>query len=239
MLTDEKNNYFQELRRNLQQEGVVVCPEAEGLLTVELEGQRLCQITGNGAVRYWKDEVAGDSRSTALDKVTNIAKTTAEYMRLIEAAPFLTVGGLQGDYRVLADFNGIVLAGHPTEFGAQFITWELVRDRTGLYQGNYYGPSVGIDSYAAAKRDFATRSGLLPRSALFTPEQLTEVYRSIHEVLESTYPITDERQKCLQSVAEQIEHTVPDLDDRVSLSNQRELELDTMESNEAGGMKLC
>ena len=88
MITDEKNNYFQELRRNLQQEGVVVCPEVEGLLTVELDGQRLCQITGNGAGRYWKDEVAEDSRSMALDRVTNIAKTTAEYMRLIEAAPF-------------------------------------------------------------------------------------------------------------------------------------------------------
>ena len=239
MITDEKNNYFQELRRNLQQEGVVVCPEMGGLLTVELDGRRLCQITDNGAVRYWTDEVAEDSRSMALDRVTDIAKITAEYMRLIEAAPFLTVGNLRGDYRVLADFNDIVLAGHPTEFGAQFITWELVRDRTGLYQGNYYGPSVGIDSYAAAKRDFATRSGLLPRSVLFTPEQLTEVYRSIRETLESPYPITDERQKCLQSTAEQIEHAILNLDERVNLSNQRELELNTMESNENGGMKLC
>ena len=44
MTTDKKSNYFQELRLNLQREGVVVCPETEGLLTVELDGQRLCQI---------------------------------------------------------------------------------------------------------------------------------------------------------------------------------------------------
>lgn len=239
MITDEKSNYFQELRRNLQQEGVVVCPETDGLLTVELDGRRLCQITDNGAVRYWKDEAAEDSRSMALDRVTDIAKITEEYMRLIEAAPFLTVGNLRGDYRVLANFNDVVLAGHPTKYGAQFVTWEQSPDRTSLGHGHYYGPSAGIGSYAAAKQDFATRSGLLPRSALFTSEQLTEVYRSVRETLESPYPITDERRKCLQSTAEQIEHAVPDLDERVSLSNQRELELNTMESNEAGGMKLC
>ncbi len=239
MTTDAKNNYFQELRCNLQREDVIVCPETDGLLTVELDGQRLCQITDNGAVWYWMDEVAEESRSMALDRVTDIAKTTAEYMRLIEAAPFLTVGSLKGDYRVLADFNDTVLAGHPTQYGVQFVTWEQSPDRTSLGHGHYYGPSVGIDSYAAAKRDFATRSGLLPRSALFTLEQLTEVYRSIQETLESPYPITDERQKCLQSTAEQIEHAVPDLDERVNLSNQRELELDTMESSDDGGMKLC
>ena len=71
---------------------------------------------------------------------------------------------------------------------------------------------------------FAARSGLVPRSALFTPEQLTEVYRCIHETLESRYPITDERKKCLESAAEQIERGVPDLDERVGLSNDKELE---------------
>ena len=32
------------------------------------------------------------------------------------------------------------------------------------------------DSYEKVKRDFATRSGLLPESALFTLEQLVELY---------------------------------------------------------------
>ena len=121
-----------------------------------------------------------------------------------------------------------------TQYGTQFVTWDRTNDRTTLTRGLYYGPSVGIDSYVASKRDFATRSGLISRSALFTPEQLTEVYRSIHETLDSEYPITEERQKCLQSAAEQIERNVPDLEERVALSNQKELD-----APEQNGMQFC
>ena len=156
----------------------------------------------------------------------------------MEAAPQLTASGLAGDYRLLADFNDVVLAGHPTEYGVQFVTWERVRERTGLNAGDYYGPGNGTDSYTAAKQGFATRSGLIPRSALFAPEQLTEVYRCIHETLESEDSITDERQKCLESVAEQIERCVPELDERVALSNQKEVELAAMESPQDGGMQF-
>jgi len=110
--------------------------------------------------------VSNDSRREALDTVTAIAKATAEYMRQMETAPQLTASGLTGDYRLLADFNDTVLAGHPTQYGVQFITWERVQNRAALYQGNYYGPDVGIGGYTAAKRDFAARSGLVLRSAL-------------------------------------------------------------------------
>ena len=239
MNTDEKNKYFQELSRNLRHEGLIVKTETEeGLLPVELDGQRLCLVLDTGAVRYWKEDVADDHRSAALNRVTDITKITAEYMRQMEAAPQLTASGLTGDYRLLAEFNDTVLAGHPSKYGVQFITWEWVRDHTALYQGNYYGPESGTDSYTAAKRNFAARSGLVPRSALFTPEQLAEVYRCIHETLESRYPITDERKKCLESAAEQIERGVPDLDEQVALSNQKEVELTAMESPQDGGMQF-
>ena len=239
MNTDEKNKYFQELSRNLRHEGLIVKTETEeGLLPVELDGQRLCLVLDTGAVRYWKEDVADDHRSAALNRVTDVAKITAEYMRQMEAAPQLTASGLTGDYRLLAEFNDTVLAGHPSKYGVQFITWEWVRDHTALYQGNYYGPESGTDSYTAAKRNFAARSGLVPRSALFTPEQLAEVYRCIHETLESAYPITEERRKCLESAAEKIERCVPDLDARVMESNQKEIELAAMESPQDGGMQF-
>lgn len=239
MNADEKNRYFQELSRNLRHEGLTVKPETEeGLLPVELDGQRLCLALDSGAIRYWREDAADERRSAALDRVTDVAKITAEYMRQLETAPQLTASGLTGDYRLLAEFNDTVLAGHPSKYGIQFVTWEWVQDRTALYQGNYYGPESGTDSYTAAKRNFATRSGLVPRSALFTPEQLAEVYRCIHESLESEYPITDERQKCLKSAAEQIERCVPDLGERVALSNQKEAELTAMESPQDGGMQF-
>ena len=40
-----------------------------------------------------------------------IVRTTAEYMRQMEMAPFLKADGLEDGYKVLADFNGTVLAG--------------------------------------------------------------------------------------------------------------------------------
>ena len=234
-----RSDFFSELTRNLQYEGLTVKTETEeGLLPVELDGQPLCLVLDTGVVRYWREDVADDHRRAALDRVTSIAKATAEYISQMEAAPQLTASGLTGDYRLLADFNGMVLAGHATEYGVQFATWERSNDRTALGQGHYYGPNNGVDCYTAAKRDFAIRSGLIPRSALFTPEQLTEVYRSICETLESNYPITDERQECLKSAAGQIEHIVPDLDERVELSNQKELELADMESPQDSGIQF-
>jgi len=239
MNAEEKNRYFQELTLNLQHEGFAVKPETEeGLLPIELDGQRLCLALDTGSVRYWREDTADDHRSAALDKAISITKTTAEYMRQMETAPQLTASGLTGDYRLLADFNDVVLAGHPTRYGVQFATWERVRERTGLNAGNCYGPPGGVDSYTAAKRDFATRSGLIPHSALFAPEQLTEIYRCIHETLNSSYPITEERQKCLESVVEQIEAAVPDLNERVILSNDKELEFADMKFSQDSGIQF-
>ena len=60
---------------------------------------------------------------------------------------------------------------------------------------------------------------------IFTPEQLAEVYRCIHETLESAYPITDARRALLEEASRKIESAVPDLERRVSESNREELAL--------------
>lgn len=53
MSTEEKSRYFRELAINLQHEGFTVKPETEdGLLPVELDGQRLCLALDTGGVRY-------------------------------------------------------------------------------------------------------------------------------------------------------------------------------------------
>lgn len=239
MNTEEKTSYFRELTRNLRHEGLSIKPETpDGLLPVELDRMLLCRITDTGGVRYRAEDTADEHRSAALNKVIDIAKITAEYMRQMETAPQLTASSLTGDYRLLAEFNDVVLAGHPTSHGMQFVTWAWVQDHTALYQGDYYGPGAGVESYASAKRDFAVRSGLVLRISLFTPEQLTEIYRSIHETLEDPCPITDEQQKCLRSAAEQIEYSVPDLEERVARSDQVELEQMSAGSPQDGGMQF-
>ena len=226
------SKYFRELTLNLQHVGFVVKPETdEGLLPVELDGQRLCLALDTGTVRYWREDVADDYRSAALDRVNSITKATAEYMSQLAAAPQLTANSLTEDYRLLADFNGVVLAGHPTRYGVQFVTWERSSDRTSLGSGHYYGPGGGADSYTAAKRDFATRSGLIPRSALFDQKQLIEIYHCSVEVQAGLYSITDEQGKCLQSIIDQIELSIPNLGE---LLDQEQ----NIEAPEDGGMQF-
>lgn len=226
--SETRDRYFAEAALRLREAGFEPRSQEDKLLPVDWQGSRLCRITAGGGAQFRAEYLDREGGRAAFDRVTEIAATTAEYMRLMEAAPHLVATGLEGDYRLLADFGGAVLAGHPTTHGTEFITWEWDYPHTGMWQGHYYG-----GNYAGAKQDFCIRAGLIKQNQLFSPEQLTEVYRAIHETLDSAYPITAERLKLLESAAEQIEHTVSDLEQRVDQSNRRELELG-LEQNEIG-----
>lgn len=219
MNAEEKGRYFEEVARSLQRGGFVAeTVDGEGLLLVRWQGQPLCRVTSEGGVRYLPDDVQRVAGDDAVRQVTDIAKLTAQYMKLMETAPPLKAKGLEGGYRLLAEFNGTVLAGQPTRFGVQFATWERDFDRTGLCWGHYF------EDYGKAKQDFATRSGLVAATQQFSAEQLTEIYRTVHETLDSGYYIPRERELILKGAEEHIRQAVPDLQERVSLSNQKELE---------------
>ena len=140
----------------------------------------------------------------ALQSVIDTAKTTSEYMAILETAPRLKASGLTGDYRVLADFGDAVLAGHPSERGVQFVTWEWDFDREGVHHGHYFQ-----DDYDAAKRDFATRSGLVQKGALFEPEQLAEIYRALAFVREQDESLSFGRDQELKELMEQVGGLLP------------------------------
>lgn len=135
-------------------------------------GAPLCRITGKGSVFYRREDADTPQAEDALYRVEDIAAKTLEYMAAMETAPQLKASGLDGDYRILADFGATVLAGTPSKYGVQFVTWDWDYDRTGVVHGHYF-----MENYDAAKQDFATRSGLIPKEQLFSPEQLTEIFR--------------------------------------------------------------
>ena len=112
--------------------------------------------------------------------------------------------GLHGDYHVLADFGSAVLAGHPTERGVQFVTWEWDFDREGVHHGHYFQ-----DDYDAAKRDFTVRGGLVPKDALFEPEQLAEIYRALAFVREQDESLSFGRDQELKELMEQVGGLLP------------------------------
>ena len=225
---DAASQYAKEIEIRLTRAGYSVQPKEDDLLPVDWMGKRICRVSADGHARFFADDLSGSEERDAFHSICDIVSEVSEYMQLIETAPPIKADSLDESYKLLSDYNGAVLAGHPTRFGVQFITWEWNYDHSAMWQGHYFD-----GDYAGAKRDFALRAGLIDRDMLFSPEQLTEVYRAIHETLDGAYPITVERSKLLESAAEQIERVVPDLNQRVDQSNQRELELD-MELNGTG-----
>ena len=124
--------------------------------------------------------------------------------------------GLEDGYKVLADFNDIVLAGIQSKYGVQFVTWDWSLDHKGVCHGHYYTGLYSSGNYDAAKRDFAVRSGLIQKDQLFTPEQMTEIYRCCADSVDGDFfELTGEQKKMIRSVQQQIEEWVPDLDKRI------------------------
>ena len=133
--TEEKERYLKETAIVLAREGFQTVRTHTGRLRVLLDDTPLCELAESG-VTYRNEDVNDPERIDAKDKVYGIARTAAEYMRQMEAAPFLKASGLAGGYRVLADFNGTVLAGHPTDHGVQFVTWDY--GHMGVCHGHYF-----------------------------------------------------------------------------------------------------
>ena len=169
--TEEKDRYLRETAIVLAREGFQTGKTDTGKLRVLLDGAPLCEVTENGGITYRNEDINEPERVAAKDMVYEIVRNTAEYMRQMETAPFLKADGLEDGYKVLADFNGTVLAGVQSKHGVHFVTWDWAYGHTGVCHGHYF-----MENYAGAKQDFAIRSGLIQKEQLFTPEQMTEIY---------------------------------------------------------------
>ena len=196
--------YLEEVRTPLHRAGFGTLPVEGDQLPVLWNGAPLCRITGKGSVFYRRQDVDTPQAEDALYRVEDIAAKTLEYMTAMEAAPQLKASGLDGDYRILADFGGTVLAGHPTERGVQFVTWEWDFDREGVHHGHYFQ-----DDYDAAKRDFTVRGGLVPKDALFEPEQLAQIYHALSFVREQDETLSFGRDQELAELMDQISGLLP------------------------------
>ena len=196
--------FLEETANQLRQNGFTVEPIEDHHLPVSIEKGRLCRISGKGSVLYRQENVDNIRAQDALQTVIDTVKMTSEYMAILETAPQLKASGLTGDYRVLADFGDAVLAGHPTERGVQFVTWEWDFDREGVHHGHYFQ-----DNYDAAKRDFTVRGGLVQKDALFEPEQLAQIYHALSFVREQDETLSFGRDQELKELMEQVDGLLP------------------------------
>ena len=196
--------FLEETAIRLRQNGFTVEPIEDHHLPVRWEKGRLCRISGKGSVLYRQECVDVPGAQDALQAVIDTAKITSEYMAILETAPLLKASVLHGDYRVLADFSSALLAGHPSERGVRFVTWEWDFDREGVHHGHYFQ-----DDYEAAKRDFTVRSGLVQKDALFEPEQLVEIYHALRFVREQDESLSFGRDQELAELMEQVGGLLP------------------------------
>ena len=196
--------FLEETATRLRQNGFTVEPIEDHHLPVCWEKGCLCRVSGKGSVLYRQENVDSIRAQDALRTVIDTAKMSSEYMAILEYAPQLKATDLTGDYRILADFGDAVLAGHPTERGVQFVTWEWDFDREGVHHGHYFQ-----DDYDAAKRDFTVRSGLVQKDALFEPEQLAQIYHALSFVREQDETLSCGRDRELAELMEQVGGLLP------------------------------
>lgn len=206
--TEQQFRYLGEVCACLHRAGFETTHIEDSQLLVEWNGAPLCRITGKGSVLYRQEDANTSQAGDVLLCVEGIAARTMEYMAVMKTAPQLKASGLEGDYRILTDFNGTVLAGVQSKHGVHFITWDWDYGHTGVCHGHYF-----MEDYAGAKQDFAIRSGLIQ---LFNPEQLTEIYRCCADSVDGNFfELTEEQEKVIRSAQQQIEECVPDLDERI------------------------
>ena len=202
--TGQQLRYLEEISISLHRVGFETKSLEDCERSILWNNAPLCRITGRGSVFYRREDVDTPQAEDALFRVEDIAAKTLEYMTAMETAPRLKATDLTGDYRILADFGDAVLAGHPTERGVQFVTWEWDFDRKGVHHGHYFQ-----DDYDAAKRDFTVRGGLVQKGALFEPEQLAEIYRALAFVREQDESLSFGRDQELKELMEQVSGLLP------------------------------
>ena len=202
----QRSRYFAELSIALRRLGLDTQPPENGLLPVTKGGAPVCLVSGGGGTRYRPENMTTEAMKEAMEKASETAAIVKEYMSLMESAPFLKADGLDESYRMLADFNGVVLAGHDAHngYGVQFVTWEWSYDRTGVTTGHY-----AAHHYEDAKQDFAIRAGLVDRRRLFSDEQLAELCGCIDRTLENDFALSYEQEKGLRELQEQMKDLIP------------------------------
>lgn len=220
---EDRKSYFTEAALALRRMGYTVEQASDEHLKVSLDSHPLCEVKEIAGISYRQENLSTAKLEYAKDSVYQTVSTVAEYVKQMRYAPPMNIYGLE-NYRVLADFNGTVLAGMNSKTGAQFVTWDWDFDRSGVSHGHYYN-----NNYAAAKQDFAIRSRLIPEERIFNEEQLMAIYRSCEGALNYGLDVSNEQEKCLRSVQEQIEYTIPNIAEIIKEQNMSGADFSTQE----------
>ena len=102
---EARDRYYAEASLKLSKAGFAPQPQEDGCLPIDWNGSRLCRLTANGGVQYREEHMERSGGREALDRVIDVAGTTAEYMRCMESASALHAEKLGGGYTLLSEWD--------------------------------------------------------------------------------------------------------------------------------------
>ena len=201
------SKFFEELSRCLGKEQIESLSKEDRRLEIFLHGQPVLSVSPGNEVFMLPSGSKNPEANELYHRVAIAADRVFEYVEAMENTPLLRARGLDNKFHLLADFGGAVLAGRErgTGRGYEFVTWIWDYERVGVSHGHYYE-----DDFAGAKRDFAVRSGLIPKASLFSNEELTEIYRATDHLLAEDPNLNDKQIRAIQEARIKIEFSVPD-----------------------------
>ena len=213
-----REKYFSELSRRLREKGIETTLSDTQKLDVLLRGRSILYVSPGNDIFLLPAGSKNEEANELYHQVAVTADDVYGYVEAIENAPLLRAPGLQEEFRLLADFGGAVLAGQEREngLGYQFVTWVWTYERQGLCHGHYFE-----DDFQSAKQDFAVRSGLISNAQLFSPAQLTELYRATDFLLEEGLELEEKQLKAIQEARTKIEYVVPELQSRLEQTQEQ------------------
>ena len=194
--------FNKEVMRRLSSEGYDVTADREWL-TVMLNNKTIVKINDSDII-YTDGDFYDKDKSEAAP-LSGIVRGIYEYCSSYEKAPPLKAADLSGNYRCLSEFNGTVLAAkYNADFGFEFVTWDRTYDGKAVRHGNYYG------DYAAAKENFAIRSGLVDSDKLFDNSELERIQKCVKFAMENDGNLHFDEYDNLQKLCEKISESVPE-----------------------------
>lgn len=215
----KKDQLFSEIQSHMRCFEDVWYKRTEEGMEVYIADVKEFFVDDGGYVEQYNN-VNGDEHYYEInDCLLSAAALVREYDSAMEKAPDLKVDGLSQSYKLLAQYDNVVLAGRELNSGGfEFVTWR--QNYNGVEHGNYFG-----NNYSGAKEDFATRSGLVNEKKLFSDEEYVEMYRCVVDTLADSYELSDEHKEMLENLCRRIPEAVDNFGQILKASQDQEYEM--------------
>ena len=193
------NEVLKEFKRRLEAAGYQPELDANGTGHIYRRGQEAAFINEDGEILYkpWNRQHAFYIR--------DMRDEVSQYVILYHYGSTPTKpAGFKTAPRKLTEFGGAALCARQLDddYGYEFVTWRENGDsrETGHY----------TTDYAAAKRDFAVRAGLIDRDRLFTETELTVIRSNLSDFLsiDAGDHINGDKEQAIQNVIDKIDSVV-------------------------------